>query len=196
MLKVGITGGIGSGKSLIARMFGLLGVPVFNADEAAKYLMVHDQVLKNGLIAAFGQEVYKEGRLNRPFLSSMVFEHAEQLQQLNALVHPAVIAYGKAWMARQTTPYVLKEAALFFESGSFREMDKMIGVFAPEGMRLARATKRDGIGEEQIRKRMVNQMDEEEKMARCDYVLYNDETRSVIQQVRQLHAHLLQMGTT
>lgn len=182
MLKVGLTGGIGSGKSLVAKMFALLGVPVFNADDAAKYLMENDSELIAVLKQTFGMETYENGRLNRSFLASSVFSDAEKLKQLNSFVHPVTIAYAKKWMEEQTTPYVLKEAAVFFESGSNREMDVMIGVYASKEMRIQRLIKR-GLTESEILARMNNQMDEDEKMGCCDYVLYNDNSRSVIEQV-------------
>jgi dephospho-CoA kinase len=191
MLKVGITGGIGSGKSLVANMFKVLGIPVLNADDTAKYLMENDESLKQSLRELFGNEVYINGRLNRPFLASVVFSNEEKLSQLNKIVHPATIAYGNSWAAAQDAPYTLKEAALFFESGSYREMDKMIGVYAPAALRLKRAMARDGVGEEAIRKRMAQQMDEEEKMKRCDFVIRNDGTLSVIEQVLDIHHKLL-----
>jgi dephospho-CoA kinase len=194
MLKVGLTGGIGSGKSLVAEMFKLLGVPVLHADDTARYLMENDTELKSAIGQLFGKEVYENGRLNRPFLASVVFNDKSRLEQLNALVHPATIAFGQQWAANQTAPYTIKEAAIFFESGSYKDMDKMIGVYAPVEMRLQRAMSRDNATEEVIRQRMDKQMNEEEKMKRCDFIIYNDETKSVIDQVLQLHEELLQLS--
>jgi len=187
MFKIGITGGIGSGKSLVAKMFALLGIPVFNADDAAQYLMEHDETLKAALQDAFGAEIFKGGRLDRPLLASLVFQDPEQLKMLNHLVHPVTIAYSRQWAERQNAPYVLKEAALFFESGSDREMDKMIGVYAPEALRMKRVMERDNVSGQEVRLRMARQMKEEDKMKKCDFVIYNDESRSVIEQVLQLH---------
>jgi len=195
MLKVGITGGIGSGKSWISRVFTVLGVPVLDADATAKYLMEQDPRLQQALTEAFGQEIYQNGRLNRPFLSSLVFDNADQLARLNNLVHPAVRQYSREWMAQLTTPYCLKEAALFFESGSEADMDRMIGVYAPKVLRLQRAVQRDRATAEAVLKRMDSQMEEEEKMARCDYIIHNNETDSVIQQVLRLHQQLLQQAS-
>lgn len=194
MLKVGLTGGIGSGKSLITGMFELLGVPVTHADAAAKYLMEEDESLKASIVNLFGEEVYKNGRLNRPFLASLVFSNKQKLEALNALVHPATVAYGKKWFEEQKAPYVIKEAAIFFESGTYVEMDKMIGVYAPVELRLQRAMERDSVSEEEVKRRMRSQMGEEEKMSRCDYVIYNDGSRSVIQQVLKLHETLMNGG--
>ncbi|WP_118950084.1 dephospho-CoA kinase [Taibaiella helva] len=186
MLKVGLTGGIGSGKSLVAEMFSLLGVPVLHADDTAKYLMEHDAQLRQDISRVFGEEAYQNGRLNRPFLASVVFRNEEKLQLLNSLVHPATIAYSNAWAGKQQAPYVLKEAAIFFESGSNKEMDKMIGVYAPYALRLQRAMQRDKADEQAIKARMDKQMDEDEKMSRCDYIIRNDGTVSVIEQVLAL----------
>lgn len=194
MLKVGLTGGIGSGKSLVAEVFRLLGVPVLHADDTAKYLMENDEKLKQAIAQAFGSEVYQNGRLNRPFLASVVFNDKEKLEQLNSLVHPATIAYSNQWAAAQNADYIIKEAAIFFESGSYKEMDKMIGVYAPYELRLQRTMQRDKVGEEEVKKRMDKQMNEEEKMSRCDYIIKNDGTVSVIEQVLKLHDALKQIG--
>jgi len=194
MFKVGLTGGIGSGKSLVAELFRLLGVPVLNADDTAKYLMEHDEPLKQAIMQLFGKEVYENGRLNRPFLASVVFNDKTKLEALNQLVHPATIAYGSRWAAQQPTAYVIKEAAIFFESGSYKEMDKMIGVYAPYETRLRRAMQRDKATEAEIRKRMDKQMSEEEKMSRCDFIIHNDGSQSLIGQALQLHEELLALS--
>jgi dephospho-CoA kinase len=191
-MKVGLTGGIGSGKSEIARIFRLLGIPVLDADKVARTLMENDSALVQSIKNLFGEQSYENGRLNRPFLSSIAFKEPEKLQALNALVHPATIAYGEQWAAGQTAPYTLKEAALFFESGSYKSMDFMIGVYAPDTLRLQRAMARDGSGAAAVQARMRQQMNEEEKMQRCDFVIRNDETSSVIAQVLSLHQKLLQ----
>jgi len=190
MLKVGLTGGIGSGKSLVAEMFKLLGIPVLHADDTARYLMEEDPILKSAIGQLFGTEVYQDGRLNRPFLASVVFNDKAKLEQLNALVHPATIAYGRDWAAKQTAPYTIKEAAIFFESGSYTEMDRMIGVYAPYETRLRRAMQRDHADAATIRQRMDKQMNEDEKMSRCDYIIHNDESRSIIEQVLALDGML------
>lgn len=192
MLKVGLTGGIGSGKSTIAAMFSLLKIPVLNADATAKMLINEDTALKMAITELFGEQVYQNGRLNRPFLAAIVFNDKEKLAALNNVVHPATIAYGQEWFKKQQAPYVIKEAAIFFESGTYVEMDKMIGVFTPVEIRIQRILKRDNITEAEALKRMENQMDEAEKMKRCDYVIFNDETQSVIQQVLHIHQLLVE----
>lgn len=194
MLRVGITGGIGSGKSIVCKLFQLKGIPLFDADAAAKMLMETNQNIIDALKQTFGASVYKEGRINRPFLAKIVFNNAEKLAQLNAIVHPAVIEYGKAWHESQTSAYTIKEAALFFESGSDTEMDIMIGVDAPEWLRLQRAMKRDGVNAATIKSRMSMQMNNDEKMNRCDYVIQNNETESLILQVDYIHNLLIKQS--
>lgn len=194
MLKVGITGGIGSGKSVVARVFAVLDIPVLDADAFAKELMSTHPVVKQQLIDAFGQDLFKDDILQRAYLSNIVFNAPEKLKQLNSIVHPAVGKYGMEWADAQSSPYIIKEAALFFESASDRQMDFMIGVSAPYALRLRRAMQRDQATEEAIKKRMAQQMDEVEKMNRCDYIVYNDEQHSIIQQVLDLHKRFLSIA--
>jgi dephospho-CoA kinase len=191
MLMVGITGGIGSGKTTVCKVFEVLGIPVFYADVAARRLMETDASLMRGIIALLGSESYRDGKLNRPFVASSIFGNPDLLRKMNALTHPAVIAHGKEWMSRQQAPYALKEAALFFEAGSAGDMDVMIGVTAPLEIRIARTIRRDGISRAHVLERMSRQMDEAEKMKRCDFVIHNDETQAVIPQVLAVHRALL-----
>jgi dephospho-CoA kinase len=192
MLKVGITGGIGAGKSTVCRVFETLGIPVFYADDAAKHLMNSDAGLRQQIIEIFGTQAYEGEILNRVYLGKLVFGNPVRLAQLNALTHPAVIRYGESWMARQTAPYALKEAALFFESGSNKSMDLMIGVSAPLSLRIRRTMQRENISEAQVLERVSKQMNDEEKMHLCDFRIFNDDAHSVIEQVGQLHLELLQ----
>jgi len=194
MLQVGITGGIGSGKSTVAKVFEVLGIPVLDADSVAKHIMQHDPALRQSLTALFGADTYLDGQLNREHIAAVVFNNPQQLEQLNALVHPATIAFSKQWAQQQTAPYIIKEAALLFESGSYRELDKIIGIYTPLPLRLQRAMQRDGVSETAIRNRMARQMDEEEKMKRCDFIIKNDESESVLLQVLALHEQLLQLS--
>lgn len=191
MIKVGLTGGIGSGKSVVAKVFETLGVPLYNADEAAKRLMQEDEALKRSIRQAFGEEAYVDGKLNRAYLASQVFNDPAKLKQLNGLVHPRVIADGYDWMQRQQAPYSIKEAAIFFESGSAAGIDVMIGVYAPQALRIQRVMHRDGIPREEVIKRMQQQIDEEIKMRLCDHVIRNDDQQMVIPQVLALHELLL-----
>lgn len=195
MLRVGITGGMGSGKSTVARLFQVLGIPVYFADDEAKNLMNHDPVLKQAIISIFGEGAYLSNHLNRSFISSEAFSNPQKLTALNAVVHPAVMAHGEQWMLRQTAPYTLKEAALLFESGSNKQLDLVIGVWCPMELRIDRVMNRDGSSREEVLARMQKQMDEEEKMKRCDFVITNDEKVAVIPQVLSLHRQLLSRNT-
>ena len=191
MLKIGITGGIGSGKSTVAKIFEILGIPVYYADEAARRLMNEDPELKQSIMKHFGPQTYVDGKLNRPYLSNLVFGNKESIGLLNSLVHPVTINDGVKWMLQQTTPYALKEAALIFEAGIDQTLDYVIGISCPEALRIERTIRRSGISREEVKKRMGNQMAEDEKMKRSDFVIYNDETQAVLPQVLSLHQHLL-----
>ncbi len=196
MFKVGLTGGIGSGKSVVAKIFNVLGIPVFNADQEAKNLMATDPMMKQQLLAAFGQETFIDGTLNRIHLSNQVFNDQKKLAQLNAIVHPATISAANDWINKQQSPYVIKEAALLFEANSAKHLDYVIGVFAPEQLRLQRVIDRDGLTTDQVQSRMNKQMNEEEKMKLCDAVLINDEQQLLTIQVLELHEKLSLMASS
>lgn len=190
MIKVGITGGIGSGKSTVAKVFEVLGIPVYYADDAAKRLMNDDKELKQKIQLQFGEAVYKDGQLDRKFLADIVFNDPGKLQLLNALVHPATLQDAEKWMHQQSTPYAIKEAALIFESGAHEELDYVIGVYAPAPLRIQRAMQRDKISREEVMARMNKQIDETIKMRLCDFVITNDEQELLIPQVTALHQKL------
>lgn len=192
MLKIGITGGMGSGKSTVAHMFGLLGIPIYNADTEAKKLMETNPVVMKSIIGLFGMEAFQNNKLNRRWIAGKVFNHPEKLQALNAIVHPAVIAHGAQWMQEQHAAYTLKEAALLFESGSNKNLDFVIGVYCPQEIRVQRILQRDEMLREDVLARMNHQMNEEEKMKMCDFVITNDDRLAVIPQVLQLHQTLLE----
>ncbi|MFI5153739.1 MAG: dephospho-CoA kinase [Chitinophagales bacterium] len=194
MLKIGLTGGIGSGKSTIARIFEVLGIPCYYADEAAKKLMNEDDDLRKQLILHFGNQAYRGAELNRAYIAGMVFNDKEKLELLNSLVHPATIRDAGQWMDRQHSPYAIKEAALIFETGSEQWLDKIIGIYAPESLRIQRTMARDQISREDVFDRMKNQMDEEKKMKLCDFVIHNDEQQPVIPQVIELHRQLIKLS--
>lgn len=193
-LRIGLTGGIGSGKSTVAKMFEVMGIPVYYADDAARRLMNEDNELRQQIIALFGPGAYTGGQLDRKYIARLVFSNKEQLQQLNALVHPATIRDGERWMQRQTTPYAIKEAALIFESGTHGWLDYVIGVSAPAALRIHRAMKRDQLGREEVLSRMSKQIEETIKMRLCDFIIYNDEQQLVIPQVLALHEKLVQLA--
>ena len=194
ILKVGLTGGIGSGKSTVAKVFEVLGIPVYYADDAAKKLMNEDVALKELLVNEFGNAIYSNGKLNRPHLSSLVFNNPKKLEALNAIVHPATIADADKWMQQQTAPYAIKEAALIFESHANNYLDKVIGVYAPAPLRIQRVMLRDKMNEEAILARINKQMDEDKKMQLCDFVITNDTLDLIIPQVLTIHQSLLTQG--
>lgn len=199
-LRVGITGGIGSGKSLVCRIFQSLGVPVYSADAEAKWLIGHDPEIKEGIIKIFGPGAYTpEGEYNRPYVANLAFADASRLKALNALVHPAVERHSRAWHeARAATgyPYTLKEAALMIESGSHRFLDHLIVVTAPETLRIQRVMQRDGLSGEQVRARMAGQLPEADKIKLADFVVENDGVRMLIPQIWSIHSALLQKAKT
>ncbi len=191
MLRIGLTGGIGSGKSTVARIFSLLGIPVYDSDSASKRLMTEDEELKKKIIENFGEASYTNGILNRKYLSEKAFSDPEKAELLNSIVHPATIKDSEKWMKKQQAPYIIKEAALIFESGSNKLLDKVIGVSSPISLRIERTMKRSNITFEQVKVRMDLQMNEEQKMGLCDYVLINDEQQMLIPQVLALHEKFL-----
>jgi dephospho-CoA kinase len=196
MLKVGITGGIGSGKTTVCKIFEVLGIPVYYADDRAKELMQSDAGLVHSITELFGEEAYLGGKLNRGYISSRVFNDKPLLAKLNALVHPAVAKDVMKWMQQHSTqPYVLEEAALLFESGSYKLFDKIITVFTPAAERIRRIKARDNLTGEQVEARMKNQMNDEEKVSRSDYVIYNDAQHRLIPQVMAIHRELVKLNS-
>lgn len=193
MLKVGITGGIGSGKTTVCKIFETLGIPVYYADDRAKWLMTHDPELMAAISNTFGEDAYTtEGQLNRAYLAKVVFGDDEKLAQLNALVHPAVFRDGSEWHHSQTgAPYTLREAALLFESGSYRAIDKMIVVTAPLEIRVKRVMERDHVTEAAVMARIEKQWPEEEKVKRADFVIFNSGERLLVPQVLEIHRSLI-----
>jgi dephospho-CoA kinase len=189
MIRIGLTGGIGSGKSTVAKIFEVLGIPVYYADDAAKNIMNTDKELKAVLIKKFGEQTYQDGKLNRAYLASIVFNDKEKLDLLNSLTHPATIRDANEWIEKQTSSYIIKEAALLFESRASDYMDYVIGVYAPQELRIKRAMQRDHITREEVLQRINRQMDEDAKMKRCDFIITNDEEQLVIPQVMKLHGH-------
>lgn len=196
MLKVGITGGIGSGKTTVCKVFETLGIPVFYADQVAKELMIKDPILIEGVKTTFGAESYfANGVLNNKHIASIVFENKIELDKLNALVHPAVFRAFDQWVATvpSNVPYILKEAALLFESGSYQLCDVNILVKAPLDLKIARVMKRDGVSEAQVLARMDKQFSDEKKEQMANYMIDNTAHQSVIMQVLALHQQLLKL---
>ena len=188
--QIGITGGIGSGKSLVCKIFASLGVPVYDADSRAKYVMTTNGILISDIKKEFGELSFNsDGSLNNRYLAQTVFNNPDRLSMLNHLVHPRVADDYQAWVGRHNShPYVIKEAALLFESGSYQSLDEVVLVFAPEALRINRVRKRDeSRSVEQIRDIIARQMPEEEKLKKASAVIRNDESQLVIPQVLQLH---------
>lgn len=193
MLKIGLTGGIGSGKSTVAKIFEVLGIPVLYADDVAKELMNNDEALKQAIKDNFGEAAYIDGLLDRKYLSKQVFGNTEKLELLNSLVHPVTVAYATTWMSKQNAAYCIKEAAILFESGSHIGLDFVVGVTAPEELRIKRIIARDQVTEAEVLQRMSRQMNDEEKMKRCDFVIYNDEEQFLTTQVLEVHKKILKL---
>jgi dephospho-CoA kinase len=188
MYQVGITGGIGSGKTLVCSVLEKLGVPVYDADGQARRLMNKLPVLMQGIEELLGKEAYREGQLDRKYVGSRVFGNHELLTRLNGLVHPAVREDYRSWVNQwKDAPYVVEEAAILFESGAYRFLDRTVLVFAPSDLRIRRVMQRDGVGREEVKKRMMHQMDDEEKKVLADEVVVNDERNMLLPQIIALH---------
>tara|TARA_B100001094_G_scaffold332045_1_gene402518 strand:+ start:618 stop:1238 length:621 start_codon:yes stop_codon:yes gene_type:complete len=179
MIKVGLTGGIGSGKSTVSKILISKGFSVYNSDNRAKWLMNNNDNLKSNIISIFGNKAYLKGSLNRKYLSAKVFNDSLKLKALNSLVHPLVAIDFKNWLLHQNfKDFVFKEAAILMESGAYKEMDKIIVVSCPENIRLERVLKRDGNSPELVKKRMQNQISETEKINHADFVVKNNGSES------------------
>lgn len=194
MLKVGLTGGIGSGKTTVAQIFETLGVPVYYADERSKNILNTDPTIQTQLIELFGAEIYINGRLQNQVLAQKVFSDKEKLQQLNAIVHPAVAEDFKSWCNTQNSPYILKEAAILFEIGTYQQLDLNILISAEKALRIDRVMKRNGVSKEEVLKRMDKQWPDERKKALADFVIYNNQNESLIKQALHIHEDLIRQS--
>jgi len=190
-LVVGITGGIGSGKTTMTHFFEALGVPVYHADVSAKALMKRDKI-KTAIVALLGEESYKDGELNKDFLRAAIFKNDAIRAQVNAIVHPEVKQHFTQWLARQEAPYVLKEAAIIFEEGLVDQYNLIITVVADEELRLNRVLKRPGLTQEGIKVIMNKQWSDEDKIAKSDFVILNNDLDEARQQVLDIHAQILE----
>lgn len=195
-MKVGITGGIGAGKSLICSIFKILGIPVYDADARAKQLMQESAELRQKIVDTFGAQSYDaKGKLNRAYLAKLVFSDGQKVQELNALVHPEVGKDFSIWAdsREHKFPYIIKEAALLIESGSYKQLDFLVAVLAPEDLRIERTLKRDPHRDrDQIRSIISKQIGDDQRIEIADAVLYNDEQQPLIQQILALHQSLVQ----
>jgi dephospho-CoA kinase len=191
MLKIGLTGGIGSGKTTVAQIFEVLGIPVYYADDRAKEIMQTNKEIQNQIIQNFGEECYLDGKLNRKHLAAIIFANPEKTAIINAIIHPFTIADANEWMQKQKTPYAIKEAALIFEANAHTGLDYIIGVNSPLPLRIKRVVERDNIDEAAVMARMQKQMDVEDKMNKCHFVIENNEVDLLIPQLLEIHQKLI-----
>ena len=192
MLRVGITGGIGSGKTTVCGVFETLGVPVYQADDAVKRLYTENEDLQNALLDVYGPDVLINGTVNKAFLTSVVFGSAAASEKLSALVHPFVFDDYESWCrAREDCPYTIKEAAILFESGGYKRIHRAIGVVAPEELRIHRTMERDKCSRADVLKRMQKQLAQKELASKCHYIIENDGNHSLLEQVLNTHRQLL-----
>jgi dephospho-CoA kinase len=190
MLRIGITGGIGSGKSTVAKVFETLGIPVYYADDAAKRILQENNSLKKEIASHFGEAIFIEGKLDKKLLAELVFNDEEKLTLLNSLVHPLTIEDAESWFTKQTSLYAIKEAALLFESGATANLDYVIGVNSPRALRIKRVMDRNQLSKEEVEQRISKQLQEDIKMKLCDFVITNDEQELIIPQVLDLDTKL------
>lgn len=192
MIKVAITGGIGSGKTFICNIFSILGIPVFNSDEVAKLLLNKNLEIQQKVISLFGKDVYQpNSTINRKKLADIVFNDKIALLKLNNIIHPEVRKSFNQWALIQKAPYVIQESAIIFESGIIGNFDKIIIVTAPEELKIERIIKRDGISKEKIIERMKNQLPEEKKVEQSHFVIVNDDIEMILPQVIKIHNELI-----
>ncbi len=191
MIIVGLTGGIGSGKTTVAKQFVTLGIPVYIADDEAKKLMRKSKVIKRKLIQLFGDKAYINDELNKPFIANIIFNDASFLKQMNAIIHPRVAKHFKKWMLKQEAPYVIKEVAILFENEGYKQCDYVITVTAPKDIRIERLLKRDNTSEEKIEVIMKNQWNDADKVKLSHFVINNTDIESTKQQVFKTHHQLL-----
>ena len=196
MKIVGLTGGIGSGKTTVARMFNAMCVPVYNSDERAKELMVKSEDLVNGIKSLLGEKAYTDNVLNREYVARKVFADKELLQSLNALVHPAVRNDFNEWADKQDADYVIQEAAILFENGAYEKFDRMILVTAPKMIRLKRIMQRDNESEDNILARMSHQWDDVKKSPLAHFVIENTDLEKTKTEVQKIHEKLSELSTS
>ncbi len=191
MLKVGLTGGIGSGKTIVSQVFERLGIPVFNADFEAKKIMNTDAKLIQALKTEFGNDIYIKQEIDRKKLASIIFDDQVALKKVNSIIHPKVHAYFMDWCKNQDTPYAIEEAAILFESGANKHMDLAINVHADELLRIKRVIKRDHITADLVKERMKNQLNDEERIRLADFTIYNDGKQMILPQILEIHKNIL-----
>lgn len=191
MKIVGLTGGIGSGKTTVANMFRALGISIYIADEEAKKLMASSKIIKRKLISLFGEKVYVNDALNKPYIADTIFKNRLLLEKMNAIIHPRVASHFKKWLLKQKSPYVIKEAAILFENESYKQCDLIITVTAPKELKIKRLLSRDNMTLERIEAIMNNQWNDEKKIKLSDYVIVNTELENTRQQVENIHQQII-----
>ena len=192
MKKVGVTGGIGSGKTMVCSVFEHLGIPVYSADDRARVLMEQSSEVRKPIMGLLGEDAYRAGKLNKPLLTRKLFDDPDLREQINRIVHPVVFEDFLAWSEKyRRKHYVIQEAAIIFESGADRFLDQVINVYAPVRTRIDRLVKRDGSNAGEIRKKMKSQMSEKERRQRADYTLVNDGKRMILSQILKIHKDLM-----
>ncbi len=194
MTKIGITGGIGTGKTVVCKIFETFGIPVYYSDQRAKYLMENDKNLIRQITENFGQVYTKDGKLNRKKLAQIIFNDKNKLQTINQIVHPAVKADFLLWSKKQQTPYVIKESALLFESKQYTDLDYIVTVWAPLELRIIRTMQRDNISRQKVIERINNQLDDQFKIYRSDFLIINDEQTALLPQILNLHKFFLKQN--
>jgi dephospho-CoA kinase len=190
-LKLGVTGGIGSGKTSVCKVFTVLGIPVFSADRIAREIMDGDEEIIRQINSIAGRDLYSNGCLDRMALASLIFNNNTLLEKVNSLVHPVVFEHFARWEMNQTAPYIIMEAAILFESGASKLVDKIATIVAPEEERLNRVTHRSKLSRHQVLERMKNQMNDKSRIKLSDYVIYNSENDMIIPAILEIHEDIL-----
>ena len=191
MKIIGLTGGIGSGKTTVCKVFEKLGIPVYYADIQAKLLMTSNSEIKNQLIQRFGEQTYINNELNRKYIAEQIFNNKENLNSINSIVHPVVRNHFKEWTKQQQAPYIINENAILFESGFYKDTNIIISVITPEIIRIKRVVKRDHTTIEAVKSRINNQISDEERVKQSDYIIENNNLKLVLPQVLKIHKDLL-----
>jgi len=189
--KLGITGGIGSGKTSVCRVFNVLGIPFFSADPEAKMIMDTDKTIMNRINSIAGKDLYENGALNRMELANLIFNDNSLLEKVNSLVHPVVFEHFRQWEGQQSSPYVIIEAAIMFESGADKLVDRIATIVTPIEERVDRVKHRNNLSREQVLERMRNQMDDQSRIKLSDYVIYNSENDMIIPAILKIHEDIL-----
>lgn len=191
VIKLGVTGGIGSGKTSVCRVFNVLGIPVFSADQEAREIMENEGGIIRRINTITGKNLYRDGSLNRKELATLIFNNNVLLEKVNALVHPVVVDHFNKWEKEQSSPYVIMEAAILFESGASKYMDRIATIIAPKEERVERVVQRSGLTKEQVLERMRNQLNDDERIKRSDYVINNSENDMIIPSILKIHELIL-----